>query len=221
MTARGPVRLSYGLSQAWNLAAEHTPAARRRREENRAALAATEVSGRIQGQAQGPVARLPYGVCSMDYNGCEVIASYNVLLTLGRPMPLADVAAWYERRGLFLAGRFGTHVEAIPRFFRAQGLSARALYASEARDPDAFDAAFAGAEAAVFSFWNSAARLRSGVHTVALSHGPEGRLSIDNLYGRDREPNRRVPSLRALTEAAGILPIVLITVSAPEAETPD
>ena len=208
---RGLVRLSHALSGLWNLLTLHTPWAKRRGARNRAALGAYAGQGHIQGQELAPVAALPYGRYTMAYNGCEVIATYNALLTLGVPLPLGEVAAWYERRGLFLGGLWGTHVLAIPRFFREHGLRADTLFASTVRERGAYDTAFAGAGAAVFSFWNSSRRLRNGVHTVALSHCPGG-MAIHNLQGRDPAPCTAFHSIQELLDHSGILPILLVTV---------
>ena len=204
------VRLSHALCRFWNLLTLHTPAARRRRARSGAALSALACIGPLQGQGRAPVARLPFGKYTMDYNGCEVLASYNALLLLGDPLPLGAVAAWYELRGLFLAGAWGTHVLAIPRFFRARGYAPEVLYASSVRAPEDYDAAFDGAQAAVFSFWNSAQRLRAGVHTVSLSHRG-GRIAIDNLHSLDTRPNEAYASIADFIRGSGIAPIVLTT----------
>ena len=146
----------------------------------------------------------------MDYNGCEVIACYNALRVLGRERPLAEVAAYFERRGIFLNGLWGTHTAELPRYFRSLGLECTALYASRTRSAADYDAAFASAGAAVFSFWNDKNRLRSGVHTVALAHRPGG-IVIYNLGNLDRNENTVFDSIADFINAAGVLPLLLVT----------
>ena len=60
----------------------------------------------INGQAKGRVSSLRYGICSMGFNGCEVIAVHNALVYLGKPQPLKDVAFFMERFRV-LMGFFG------------------------------------------------------------------------------------------------------------------
>ena len=91
-------------------------------------------------------------------------------------------------------------------------MAVETLFASKARGAWEYDTVFARAPAAVLSFWNDAARLRKGVHTVALSHGRRGELVIDNLYGLDPAPNREFSSIRDLLARTSILPILLVTV---------
>lgn len=205
VTSPGPLKLSFRLSEGLNLLTRGATA--RRRERNRAAVEAYTGSEPVNGQRLAPVAALPYGRCTMDYNGCEVLAAYNALLTLGRPAPLAEVSSWFERRGLFLGGLWGTHVLAIPEFFSARGFETEVLYKD-------FDAAFSKVPAAVFSFWNDARRLRSGLHTVALAHAEDGRLAVYNLRGAEREANRQYHSIAELTERTGALPVLLVAVRA-------
>ena len=204
------VRFSDVLSEGWNRCTRGS--IERRAERNRAAFDGYAETGHVHGQRRGAVARLPYGKFTMDYNGCEVIACHNALLTAGAESTLADTAAWFERRGTFLAGKWGSHVEAIPRFFRSRGLAPRTLYASSVKDPAAYDAFFAGGRAAVFSFWNSAKRLRDGVHTIALAHGADGGLVIYNLYGTDARENTAFRSITEFVGKTGVLPILLVVV---------
>ena len=209
--SRTALALTYALSEALNRLAFLTPGSRRRREKNKKALRGFSQKGFLNGQGTGALAALPFGRFSMDYNGCEVIASANVLRALGQGRPLGETAAWYESHGIFLGGLWGTHVSAIPAYFRSLGLSPKTLYAARVRDSGAYDAAFSGARAAVFSFWNSAARLRDGIHTVALLHGGEGRLLICNLYSRDTAENSSFSSIADFVRRAGVLPILLVT----------
>ena len=174
------IRLSHTLSEGLNKLTGLSAGAKRRREENGAALRRYPGGSYINGQGRGPVALLPFGRRTMDYNGCEVIACFNALRLLGNPRPLGEVAAYFERRGLFLGGLWGTHAEALPRYFASLGFQPETLYASAVRAPSDYDAAFAPARAGVFSFWNDAGCLLRGVHTVALAHRPGG-ITIYNL----------------------------------------
>ena len=206
VTNRCAVWLSYALCKLWNAFTLHTPRAKRRAAANRAAFASAghSLKGRVCGQRLQPVAALPYGRFTMDYNGCEVIAAHNALLTLGTAEPLGETAAYFERHGIFLGGTWGTHVLAVPGYFTARGCRARRHWKD-------FDAAFAGARAAVFSYWNDKNDLMKGLHTVALAHGADGGVSIDNLYTAEPEPNRMYRSIAELVERTGILPVLLVT----------
>ena len=59
---------------------------------NRAYNETIPVGGYIRSQRDEPVCRMRYGCRTMDYNGCEVIACYHALLSLGRPAALAETA---------------------------------------------------------------------------------------------------------------------------------
>lgn len=207
VTSPTALALSFRLSEGLNCLTRKATA--RRRERNRAAVAAYTGAEPINGQRRAPVAALPYGRYTMDYNGCEVLAAYNALLTLGHPARLSEVSSWFERRGLFLGGAWGTHVLALPDFFSARGFSARVLYQD-------FDDAFADVPAAVFAFWNDARRLRRGLHTVALAHAPGGRLAVYNLRGADRDANREYHSIAELVERTGALPVLLVALRGKE-----
>ena len=205
VTSPAALKLSFRLSEGLNRLTRCATA--RRREQNRAAVAAYTGREPINGQRRPPVAALPYGRCTMDYNGCEVLAAYNALLTLGEAMPLSEVSAWFERRGLFLGGLWGTHVLAIPEFFEARGFSVEVLYKD-------FDEAFSAVPAAVFAFWNDARRLRRGLHTVALAHAGDGGLAVYNLRGADKDANREHRSIAEFYGRTGALPVLLVAIKA-------
>ena len=210
VTNKSLLRLSHGLSEGLNRLSELSGSAARRRERNRAAFDGYAGGDYINGQGRGPVALLPFGRRTMDYNGCEVIACFNALRLLGNPRPLGEVAAYFERRGLFLGGLWGTHAEALPRYFASLGFQPETLYASAVMAPSDYDAAFAPARAGVFSFWNDAGCLLRGVHTVALAHRPGG-ITIYNLYNQDARENTRFPSIEAFIRARNALPVLLVT----------
>ncbi len=139
---------------------------------------ASPSAGLLNGQALPPLGELPYGVWRMDSNGCEVIAAYNVLYALGRPLPFASVAAELERRGLLFNGFGGTNLGAVADFLRRQGVPVRVLTRRRRKD---FDEAFAHAPCAVLSYWTGPGLRRKDkrwntLHTVSLHHAERGIL---------------------------------------------
>ena len=147
------------------------------RTENAAARArAVLPPGMINGQGLGAVSALPYGAWNMGNNGCEVIAVYNALLTLRRPVPLAEIAAALEKRGLLFNGFGGTNLSAVAAYLRGLGLGVTVL---RRRDAERYDAALAGADCAILSFWTGPKLRRADgswntLHTVAVRRGFAG-----------------------------------------------
>ena len=147
------------------------------RAENSAVRAAAALPpGRLNGQGLPPVCSLPYGAWTMGNNGCEVIAVYNALQSLGRPTPLAEVADALERRGLLFNGFGGTNLPAVAGYLRARGVEVTVL---RRRARAGFDAALNASGCAILSFWTGATLRRRGgdwntLHTVFLRRTPEG-----------------------------------------------
>ena len=68
-------------------------------EKNRAYNEMFRITGYICSQRDEPVRRMRYGCRTMDYNGCEVIACYHALLSLGRNISFAEIADACSRLG--------------------------------------------------------------------------------------------------------------------------
>ncbi len=66
---------------------------------------------------------LRYGSKQFWYNGCGVIAAYNVMFALGKRMDLCDILLEFElnRVGNFNA-LLGTSSRRLPKFFKAHGV---------------------------------------------------------------------------------------------------
>ena len=77
---------------------------------------------------------IKYGRSDMAYAGCEVIAVYNALRTMGEKAGLDELIGHFERDGMVLSGRFGTAPMAIGDFFRKEG-----FMVEETLDPACFD----------------------------------------------------------------------------------
>lgn len=122
------------------------------------------VCGYIRSQNDEPVRSMRYGCRTMDYNGCEVIACYHALLSLGLPASLADTADECSEIGLWLGGLFGTYPHALYRFCRAHGLLYR-------RYPRPTRAKAIAEDVLLYAYWNPRFW---GIHTVELHRTAAG-----------------------------------------------
>ena len=66
------------------------------------------------------------GFYGASWNGCGWIATYNVMLMLGRPQPAADIIKHYDQTGNnILFGTFGAAPGAVTRYFANQKVSGK------------------------------------------------------------------------------------------------
>ena len=140
--------------------------AKKNRQENRTLFIP---DGYISDQRRAPVCRMRYGVARMGFNGCEVLAAYHALYSLGCKLPLWQVAEDFSRRGLWLFGIFGTLPRAIPAFFRRRGFTVTRY---SPRHPDDGIAQ----SVLIYSYWNPHFR---GIHTVEFHKTPRGYVVVN------------------------------------------
>lgn len=129
----------------------------------------------INGQSLGDVARMKFGLSTMSYSGCEVIAVYNALLLAGMPQPLPDIARYMERFRV-LGGFWGTNFLALGRCLRRFGLPAKRV-----RRRKKLAAALESGRICLMVYWTGR-RFLSPVHTVCIRQSGEGRLAVCNQY---------------------------------------
>lgn len=129
------------------------------------------VTGYINGQGMGEVAKYRYGLFTMDYNGCEIIANYNALIALGNPQSLNDVANWGENHGQILGGLFGTLPISSKMLFEHLGYKVKRVLDSSKYDEEA-----AKADVCIITFFNEGLNIFEGIHTVAVKPGDDGIL---------------------------------------------
>jgi len=135
---------------------------------------------------------LPLGRCTMAKNGCEIIAVYNALRFLGRPVLLEDLIARYERRGWIMAwGHLGSDPYAAGDYLAEQNLPHRVFC-----DYDSFAQGLENGKVFVLSYWLKDSLL-SGAHGVTL-YRSEGGLWVSNLYNSQQSP-RKIDSLWDIT----------------------
>ena len=201
----GALRVLSGLTKIIN------PFCRRfDRAENCAARASAPLPpGAINGQSLGPLSALPYGAWTMGNNGCEVIAVYNALLTLGKPRPLPEIAAALERRGLLFNGFGGTNLSAVAAYLRSQGVEVTVL---RRRERAQYDAALAASACAILAYWTGPTLRRpegdwNMLHTVAVQRTAGG-VEVCNV-DVDRPVPWRARSVAEFLKACGGEPVCL------------
>lgn len=135
----------------------------------------------INGQGLGDIAGMRFGLSTVSYSGCEVIAVYNALLLAGRPVPFCEIARYMERfRVLF--GFWGTNFLALGRCLGRFGLKARRV-----RDPKKLRAALDEGKLCLYVYWVGK-RFRSMVHTVAIHRTAGGTITVYNAYNNCGHP---------------------------------
>ena len=207
-TSMRALNLLYFLSGFLNLFGRRFDRAKNRAHRETAALP----QGYLNGQHLLPLAALPYGAYTVGWCGCEAIAVYNVLLALGKAQPFDEVASELEKRGLFLNGLGGTHLGAARRYLQSFGLDTDLLGARRAAD---YDAVFAGAKTALLAYWTGTTlKTPNGgwnmLHTVAISHAPDGGVTVYNAHGASNVP-AQAASVGAFLREGGFLPVMLCT----------
>ena len=203
-TSRIIFRLVYILSPVLNIFSPRYSRAANSARRREAGMPGTLING----QRREPLNSLPYGAYTMGYNGCEVIAAYNLLCLVGREEPLADIADWFEGRALLLNGWGGTNIGSMRRFLRQRGLEFKALGPGRRGE---YDAAFGKNGAGVLSFWtgqrvkNEKGRWNT-LHTVAVKKTDRGVL-VFNHRGLDTDAAEYTSLVEYISEN-GLLPVV-------------
>ena len=152
------------------------------------------VSGYIRSQCDEPVRCMKYGCKTMDYNGCEVIACYHALLSLGIAASFAEVTACCSEIGLWLFGLWGTRPRSLIPFCRRYGLAYRRY---RKRDFDTVTE-----DVVLYAYWNPRFH---GIHTVELHRTQNGYLVTNLGYLRGRSFPTMGEALRAIRTPFPIL----------------
>jgi hypothetical protein len=146
--------------------------------------------GYINDQNNGQVSKLKLGSRTMDYNGCEVIAAYNSMLTLGDKRDIRDIAYHFENDGQMLGGEFGTNPYAIKRYFTQNGYKVKTLEGENITDKKIPDA-----DSYILSFWNDK-DIQNALHTVSMRKSKDGY----ELFNYDNPINNSSKEFESLTE---------------------
>ena len=150
---------------------------------------------------------LMFGLFRMKFNGCEVMAVYNLMRYLGYKTDIRDIAYWFETHGSMLLGGFGVRPDAIVNYLKENtDAEVTTLGPSQFHE---YDNLFADAKAAVFSFWNGPDKWT--IHTVMLRHLRNGRVRVFNMFN-DRLYSD-FDSVSAMCSKNKLIPISMILIS--------
>lgn len=129
----------------------------------------------INGQSLGDISRMKFGLSTISYSGCEVIAVYNALLLAGKPQPFPDIARYMERFRV-LGGFWGTNFLALGRCLRRFGLPAKWV-----RRRAKLLAGLEAGRICLMVYWTGR-RFLSPVHTVCIRRSGAETVAVYNQY---------------------------------------
>ena len=133
----------------------------------------------INGQGLGYVADMRYGLFPMSYNGCEMIAIYNLLILEGRHgNSLTDICSEMYKTACVFSGLLGSNVYVLDKYFTRHGMPVLKTLSR-----DRFFEYLGNCKYGIISFWNDNNPFK-GVHTVCIE-------KTDNGYRIYNRSNRR------------------------------
>ena len=88
----------------------------------------------FQNSGRYPV--MPFGKVTVAHGGCGPIAICNALLSMGQPLPLEEILAWFEEkpRRTFLRGRLGILPCQLKAFLRSRGIRVKTARSARRMD---------------------------------------------------------------------------------------
>lgn len=134
---------------------------------------------------------LAFGAVSMDYAGCEIIATYNALLSLGEEMAekeMAGLISAYEREGAVLHGRWGVAPAALYHYFQNQGYHVGMTTSLEIDEMNAVGEKY---DTTIISSFNNRDKVTGGIHTVNISKDEKGYRCHNGYTWGQREDGTR------------------------------
>lgn len=126
-----------------------------------------------------------FGLSTMAYSGCEIMAVHNALLAMGRELSIRDMAeliSAFERKGAALCGIWGCSAYALRDFLRRYGYEA-AFTCS--RDVHRINALAEKYNTFVVMVYNNRYDIRSMIHTVTVTRDRRGKYTIHNAYKKN------------------------------------
>lgn len=127
-----------------------------------------------------------FGRYTMAYSGCEIIATYNAILSLGEKLPeqgIADFISIYERKGAALCGGWGVAPRAIYWFFRERGYEAVLSFSKDSGDINKMGEEY---RTVIVTVYNDGKDITKQIHTMNVSKDDKGCYIVHNCYRMGR-----------------------------------
>lgn len=138
----------------------------------------SEPTGYINGQKY--YSNWKYGCSTLDYNGCGVIATYNVMKKIGKTKKLKDIIYDFDvRSGSLAIGLFGSDPTHFGTYFSANGVKYSKYYNFSSLQ-SAMSKMSTG-QMALIGAWNGTSAF-DGAHYIAVEKTSSGSFRIYNYY---------------------------------------
>ena len=135
----------------------------------------------LTGQDAGELSKLKYGLYSVGWCGCEMIAVYNAARDLGVKTTLPRVCYEMYPKSSIMMGFFGSNVCALGKFFDARNIDYSSTW-----DYNTFFNELPHCQCGILSFWNHR-RIFSSLHTVMVKY-IDGKIVVFNKSNKRTEP---------------------------------
>jgi hypothetical protein len=138
---------------------------------------------------------------NMSYSGCEIIAVYNVLLSLNVDVSgdfIANLISYFEKKGSILCGEFGTSPKALYKYFKRNKYKALITYSTNTQKINAIGQTH---DTFIATFYNDKFDINKMIHTVCITKNENGSFTAHNAYKKDKNGNySNTPKTATITE---------------------
>lgn len=119
---------------------------------------------------------------TMSYGGCEIIAVYNALLSLGKELSGSDMAeliSHFECRGAVRGGLWGVAPQAVKPYLKRKGYRVKKIWS---RREKAINRIGKESDTLIVFSYNNGQDIFDGMHTVNISKDEERKFHVHNDY---------------------------------------
>ena len=155
--------------------------------------------GYVEDQKNPACEAIKVGVANLNWGGCGIIATYNLVKSLGRKTSIVDLVEHFEAEGIMVKGEFGTDPWMIEQYLKQRGFKTKQIPATDQ----------SAVTHVLTTFWNDKDTITGSAHTICLTREADGRLHSHNHY--DRETYATVKDFYA--KHPKVSPIVVFSVS--------
>lgn len=122
-----------------------------------------------------------YGSSTIQYSGCEIIATYNAFRSVtDHPLSFPAMIREYEQDGMVLSGKFGTSPKAIRDYLERNGFLTE--FSTDEKD---FDDMGRRCDSLILTMYNDRNDISRQVHTINISK-KDREFTAHNVYGNGK-----------------------------------